>query len=92
MCEGATIGNHIHAGRCTWDKAAGTWVKLVQRLPGMGSQVAQQVGIAAEAAATQYTGVRPCAGVNQQVAQQVAAAIEALATLRALLGDFHFLL
>lgn len=44
MCEGDTIGNLIHAGRCTWDKVAGTWVKqLVQRFPGMGSQVAQQV-------------------------------------------------
>lgn len=43
MCEGDTIGNHIHAGRCTWDKVVGTWVKLVERLPGMGSQVAQQV-------------------------------------------------
>lgn len=43
MCEGDTIGNLIHAGRCTWDKVAGTWVKLVQGLPGMGSQVAQQV-------------------------------------------------
>lgn len=72
--------------------AAGTRVRLVQRLPGVGSQVAQQVGIAAEAPAAQRTGVRPGACVNQQVAQQVAAAIEALATLRALLGDFHFLL
>lgn len=73
-------------------QAAGTRVELVQRLPGVGSQVAQQVRIAAEAAAAQHTGVRPCACVKQQVAQQVGAAIEALATLRALLGVFRFLL
>lgn len=44
-------------------------MKLVQGLPGVGSQVAQQVGIAAEAAATLCAGVRSGPRVHQHVTQ-----------------------
>lgn len=47
----------------------------------MGSQVAQQMGIAAEAAATLHTRVGPGPRVHQHVTKQVAAAAETLAAL-----------
>lgn len=37
MCEGDVIGNLVDGReRCIWDQAAGTWVRLVQYLPGTG--------------------------------------------------------
>lgn len=63
-------------GQTWWNQA-----KLVHGLPGMGSQVAQQVRVAAEAAATLCARVGPGPRVHQHVPQQVAAAAEALAAL-----------
>ena len=54
----------MHAGQ-TWRNQA----QLVQGLPGVGSQVAQQVGVAAEAAATLRAGVGPGPRVHQHVPQ-----------------------
>lgn len=74
-------GTCIWPGRGRQRRPGGTWAKLVQGLSGMGSQVAQQVGVAAEAAATLHTRVGPGPRVHQHVTQQVAAAAETLAAL-----------